>query len=84
MDIYLGFKNADGDPSAALPSQEKLMKTTAKHILAAGSLGWGKTDWLVLQAVIEALSFKGYDDPPEILNFIKDYIDYDKLYKGAM
>ena len=58
MDIYLGFKNADGDPSAALPSQEKLMKTTAKHILAAGSLGWGKTDWLVLQAVIEALSFK--------------------------
>ena len=58
MDIYLGFKDADGKPSAALSSQEKLMKTSSKHILAAGSLGWGKTDWLVLQAVIEALSFK--------------------------
>ena len=57
MDVYLGFKDADGKPSDALISQKTLFDTTEKHILAAGSLGWGKTDWLVLQAAIECMSF---------------------------
>ena len=58
MDIYIGFKNADGGPSEALESQKVLLNSTEKHVLAAGSLGWGKTDWLMIQAMIEAVSFK--------------------------
>ena len=58
MDIYIGYRDADGNPSPALLSQRRLMETTEKHILAAGSLGWGKTDWLIVQAITEAISFK--------------------------
>ena len=46
-----------------------------------------KIKWIYLKNNpygIEALSFKGYDDPPEIIDFINQYVDYDKLYKGAM
>ena len=57
-DIYIGFRNADSEPSPALPAQETLLNCRQKHVLAAGSLGWGKTDWLVVQVIIEAMSFK--------------------------
>jgi len=33
---------------------------------------------------IDALAFKGYDDPKEILDFIKQYIDHDRLFEGAL
>ena len=33
---------------------------------------------------VEALAFKGYDDPDKILDFINQYIDHDKLFDGAM
>jgi DNA polymerase elongation subunit (family B) len=29
---------------------------------------------------IESLAYKGYEDPKEILQYIRDYIDYDKMY----
>ena len=29
---------------------------------------------------IESLAYKGYEDPIEILQYIRDYIDYDKMY----
>ena len=58
MDLYIGFKDADGEPSEALESQKILMQSREKHVLAAGSLGWGKTDWLMIQAMVEAMSFK--------------------------
>ena len=57
MDIYIGFKNADGEPSDALPNQKELIECRDKHVLAAGSLGWGKTDWLMVQLILEAVSF---------------------------
>ena len=57
MDIYIGFKNADGEPSDALPKQKELIQCREKHVLAAGSLGWGKTDWLMVQLILEAVSF---------------------------
>jgi PBSX family phage terminase large subunit len=57
MDCYVGFRNGDGEPSDALLSQRRLLDSNEKHVLAAGSLGWGKTDWLIVQATIEALSF---------------------------
>tara|TARA_B100001123_G_scaffold430329_1_gene550116 strand:+ start:735 stop:3260 length:2526 start_codon:yes stop_codon:yes gene_type:complete len=46
-----------------------------------------KIKWIYLKNNsygIEAIAFKGYDDPPEIMDFIKQYANYDKLYKGAM
>ena len=33
---------------------------------------------------IDALAFKGYDDPKEIMNFIEENIDYDRLFEGAL
>tara|TARA_B100001250_G_scaffold365975_1_gene347034 strand:+ start:1110 stop:3626 length:2517 start_codon:yes stop_codon:yes gene_type:complete len=47
----------------------------------------GKIKWVYLKNNpfgIESIAFKGYDDPDEIMNFIKEYIDVDKLYKGAL
>tara|TARA_Y100001938_G_scaffold108403_1_gene148188 strand:- start:287 stop:712 length:426 start_codon:yes stop_codon:yes gene_type:complete len=46
-----------------------------------------KIKWTYLKSNpygIEALAFKGYDDPDKILDFIKEYIDHDKLFDGAM
>ena len=33
---------------------------------------------------IDALGFKGYDDPKEITDFIKQYIDHERLFEGAL
>ena len=33
---------------------------------------------------IDALAFKGYDDPKEITDFIEQYIDHDRLFEGAL
>ena len=33
---------------------------------------------------IDALAFKGYDDPKEIIDFIEQYIDHERLFKGAL
>ncbi len=49
--------------------------------------GSEKIKWVYLknnEFGIESLAFKGYDDPNQIMKFIKQYIDYDKLYKGAL
>ena len=46
-----------------------------------------KIKWIYLKnnnLGIEASAFKGYDDPIEIMKFIEDNVDYDRLYKGAM
>jgi DNA polymerase elongation subunit (family B) len=33
---------------------------------------------------IDALAFKGYDDPKQITDFIQQYMDYDRLFVGAL
>ena len=33
---------------------------------------------------IKQIAFKGYDDPPEIMKFIKENVDYDKLFERAL
>ena len=46
-----------------------------------------KIKWVYLKSNtygLKSLAFKGYDDPPQIMEFIKKHVDYDKLYKGAM
>ena len=46
-----------------------------------------KIKWVYLKKNtygLDAIAFKGYDDPEEIMSFIKQHIDCDKLYKGAM
>ena len=30
------------------------------------------------------MAYKGYEDPPEIMKFIKDFINPSKLYKQAL
>ena len=46
-----------------------------------------KIKWVYLKPNtmnVKQIGFKGYDDPPEIMDFIKENIDYDKLFTRAL
>ena len=46
-----------------------------------------KIKWIYLKQnplSITQIAFKGYDDPPKIMDFIKENIDYDKLFESAL
>ena len=46
-----------------------------------------KIKWVYLKnnpIGIETISYKGHEDPPQILDFIRQYINPDKLYKQAL
>ena len=32
----------------------------------------------------DSIAYKGYEDPPQILELIKNYIDHNKMYEQAM
>jgi len=47
----------------------------------------GKIKWVYLKDnpfKIKQIAFKGYNDPPEIMDYIRQYIDYDKLFKSQL
>ena len=33
---------------------------------------------------LNTIAYKGYEDPIDILNYIRQYINYDKIYKQAL
>jgi len=46
-----------------------------------------KIKWVYLkdnQYGLEGVAFRGYDDPPEIVEFIRTYIDYSKIFKREL
>ena len=46
-----------------------------------------KIKWVYLKQNplnLNTIAYKGYDDPPEILKYIKTYIDVDKMYNQAL
>ncbi len=46
-----------------------------------------KIKWVYLKnnpIGLQTVAYKGYEDPPEILSFIKQYINHDKIYKQAL
>ena len=46
-----------------------------------------KIKWVYLknnEFGLESCALKGYDDPKEIVEFIKKYIDYDRIFKGEL
>jgi hypothetical protein len=46
-----------------------------------------KIKWIYLKPNtmnIKQIGFKGYDDPPKIMEFIKQNVDYDKLFTRAL
>ena len=46
-----------------------------------------KIKWVYLKPNtmnIKQIGFKGYDDPPKIMEFIKQNVDYDKLFSRAL
>ena len=46
-----------------------------------------KIKWIYLKNNpfgLETISYKGHEDPPEIISFIKEFINPDKLYKQAL
>jgi len=49
--------------------------------------GGNKIKWVYLKQNpfnIKTLAFKGYEDPKEIMNFISQYIDHEKLFESAL
>ena len=46
-----------------------------------------KIKWVFLKnnpIGLQTIAYKGYEDPPEIISFIKQFINSDKLYKQAL
>ena len=46
-----------------------------------------KIKWVYLKENplrIKTVAFKGYDDPEEVMNFIEEHVDYEKLFKSAL
>ena len=46
-----------------------------------------KIKWVYLKSNplnVQQIAFKGYDDPPKIMNFIEENIDYEKLFNSAL
>ncbi len=46
-----------------------------------------KIKWVYLKQNplnLSVLAYRGYDDPPKIVDYIKKYIDVDKMYKQAL
>jgi DNA polymerase elongation subunit (family B) len=46
-----------------------------------------KIKWVYLKSNslnVQQIGFKGYDDPPKIMEFIKQNIDYEKLFRRAL
>ena len=46
-----------------------------------------KIKWIYLKdnpLNVKQIAFKGYDDPPQIMDFIKENVDYDKLFQRAL
>ena len=33
---------------------------------------------------METIAFKGHEDSPKVIKFIKDYADYEKMYEKAL
>ena len=49
--------------------------------------GGNKIKWIYLKQNpfnIKTVAFKGYEDPKEIMDFISEYVDYDKLFESAL
>ncbi len=46
-----------------------------------------KIKWVYLKTNefgLETMSYKGHEDPPEIMSFIRQYVNHEKLYKQAL
>ena len=46
-----------------------------------------KIKWVYLKPNslnVQQIAFKGYDDPPQIMDFIKENVDYEKLFQKAL
>lgn len=58
---YIGFRDADRNPSAPLPIQQEitLLRDRKRHILNAGSFGTGKTEWLCQMMVMDSVLYPG-------------------------
>ena len=46
-----------------------------------------KIKWVYLKTNefgLDTISYKGHEDPPEIMSFIRQYVNHEKLYKQAL
>lgn len=60
MDIYIGFRDEEGNPSQPLPHQMDYQTHIgyARHVLLAGSLGTGKTEAMCVEAILQSSYYK--------------------------
>mgnify|MGYP003120534332 FL=1 len=64
-----------------------LLKHFNQHNRYEGITNGSKVKWLYLknnQFGLDAIAYKGYEDPPEIMSFIKQFINHKKLYNQAL
>ena len=70
---------------ASLAYNDLLSHYKSKHLEPIRNAS--KIKWVYLKNNpfhLDALAYKGYDDPKELMDFIKQYIDRDKLYNRAL
>ena len=95
MKKYLGTKSGgifrtpkSGTPAhvkASLAYNDLLSHYKSNHLEPIRNAS--KIKWVYLKNnpfQLDALAYKGYDDPKELMDFIKQYIDRDKLYNRAL
>ena len=49
--------------------------------------GGDKIKWVYLKQNplgLDVVAYRGHEDPPEIIDFIKQYINYDKIFNTAL
>ena len=59
MEVYLGFKDEDGNPTHPLGHQMDYQSHIgyARHVLLADSLGTGKTEAMCLEAIMQSMHY---------------------------
>lgn len=85
-----GFKSFEKSTSAHVKACIAYNRWLRQHKVdkAYGTIKDGdKIKWTYLKTNdygIEAIALKGYDDPPDLVEFVKNHIDYDMLFENEL
>ena len=84
---FLSYKKGTPVHVKASIAYNGLLKHFNQHNRYEGITNGNKVKWLYLkdnQFGLDTIAYKGYEDPPEIMSFIKQFINHKKLYNQAL